>query len=172
MENKRINQLRMNKKNLMAGIVLSALVCSMGLSAQSVVHTSGGSFFGINGSVSYSVGQVFHAAAYSAGGSLYAGIQVPMEVAEGTGTDITEEAGETFSIYPNPANERITISLDEPVDNTADYILLDMPGRVVASGQLRSQKTEVGLDHLGPSVYLLRITRGDQKVSSFKIIKK
>jgi len=151
---------------------MATFVCCAGVSGQSVFQASGGDLFGVNGSVSYSIGQVFHTEATSGGGSLFAGVQVPIEVAAETGTAVTERTGVPFSIYPNPATEQVTITTDQPVRNQVTYALYDMSGREVASDRIRDVQTEIGIGHLDPSVYLLTISGENGEVSSFKIIKK
>lgn len=74
-----------------------------------------------------------------------------------------------LSVYPNPANNVITIS------NTADALIgsvkiTDLNGRVVATKQLNATEGQISIADLAAGVYMLNITT-DQGSGTKKIIK-
>ncbi len=70
-------------------------------------------------------------------------------------------AGAEFSVYPNPAHDRITVSME--VQQDADYVmeLMDFSGRVVLSenkSALSGLNTyELDLSHLAKGIYMLEV---------------
>ncbi|MES2627403.1 MAG: T9SS type A sorting domain-containing protein, partial [Bacteroidota bacterium] len=58
----------------------------------------------------------------------------------------------TWSSYPNPFNEKITVN----VSAGADYHIVDMQGRTVAEGTFSKGNNELNLTHLAKGVYHLK----------------
>lgn len=73
-----------------------------------------------------------------------------------------------FSIFPNPAQNVITIKATTKLDGSA-YSIYDNMGRVLASGKLNGEITMVELGHLAAGIYTLRV--GDNLKQTFKIVK-
>ena len=70
----------------------------------------------------------------------------------------------SFSIYPNPTIERLTISITEELCNVAIYNL---------SGQkvLQTEQTEVDVSGLPDGMYILRAQTADGNMYQDKFIK-
>lgn len=81
------------------------------------------------------------------------------------GHDIRVEA------YPNPATDFVHIRLQEPDYADFKFRLFDEQGRQVSSNKLEGIITEVSLKGKQAGVYFLVITKTNQEVSIFKIIK-
>jgi len=83
-----------------------------------------------------------------------------------------EPREEGISIYPNPARDNlyVTNNLREP-GRSLDYQVLDLNGKTMLRGKFRpGNKTDViDIEHLLPSVYIIRITDGEKfnQVSRF-----
>ena len=73
-----------------------------------------------------------------------------------------------FSIFPNPAQNVITVKATTKLDGSV-YSIYDNIGRVVASGKLNGEITMVELGHLAAGIYTLRV--GDNLKQTFKIVK-
>jgi hypothetical protein len=73
-----------------------------------------------------------------------------------------------FSIFPNPAQNVITLKATTKLDGSV-YSIYDNIGRVVASGKLNGENTMVELGHLAAGIYILRV--GDNLKQTFKIVK-
>jgi hypothetical protein len=71
-----------------------------------------------------------------------------------------------FSLYPNPTDSHLTISL---IDEKATYEIVSFLGQIVQSGTLSQEGIDVS--ELGAGVYILKVNRGQQTVSK-KFIKK
>lgn len=73
-----------------------------------------------------------------------------------------------FYVYPNPANDAISIELESSEDIT--YQLLNMAGRILLSGEISEGFFSIDLSSLNSGVYGLRIANGTATQST-KIIK-
>ncbi len=60
-----------------------------------------------------------------------------------------------FNIYPNPANDFISVKL--LMNPVALYNIIDGLGRIVKSGQFRTEKTTISIDNIDPGQYILKI---------------
>ena len=70
---------------------------------------------------------------------------------------MNEASISTFSIYPNPANENITISLSKPANNVAIEVY-DMYGKLLMAEVSKSGKQiDLSIADLSSGTYLLRV---------------
>lgn len=75
-----------------------------------------------------------------------------------------------ISIYPNPANEVLNISILKDVDFTNTTVsFVDVAGRQVLNQQINSFETTIQINHLPNGIYLLNI-RFSNETSTFKKI--
>jgi hypothetical protein len=85
-------------------------------------------------------------------------------------TGIDEQKPVTmFTVNPNPVTDRAIIRLDHQVIG-ASYFIHDLTGRMIGSGILRSEWTNLDVDHLLPGVYVFSVADGVNQ--SLKIIKR
>ena len=82
---------------------------------------------------------------------------------------IEVETPVNFSIYPNPATERLTIDAGTPVKATVQ--LMDLSGRVVVNIKMNQSLQQLDLSTLSDGIYMLRIMYGEQSITK-KIIKR
>lgn len=73
-----------------------------------------------------------------------------------TFTSIDENSSSlTFSIFPNPANDRLNIRLPGTIKE-ADYTIMDAKGRIMQKGIIHTDK-QVNTSSLSPGFYTLKI---------------
>jgi len=85
-------------------------------------------------------------------------------------TGIDEQKPVTiFTVNPNPVTDRAIIHLDHQFIG-ASYFIHDLSGKMVGTGILRSERTNLDLQHLLPGVYIFSIADGVNQ--SVKIIKR
>jgi hypothetical protein len=73
---------------------------------------------------------------------------------------IEELADNTFSIFPNPATNQLTVQLNEYVDNWYASVL-DASGKVVFSSAASGQTYTLNFESLSSGIYILEINLGD-----------
>jgi len=64
-----------------------------------------------------------------------------------------------WQVYPNPANEYLTVNFPSQYKNIR-YGIYDLTGRKIANGKISSSKNSIGLYHLAKGVYMLCIEDG------------
>jgi len=86
-----------------------------------------------------------------------------------TGIDETNPLSESLEVYPNPANDQITLQVNSYLLGST-YTLTDLAGRTIQTGQINSVKTEISISELTPGMYLLNHT--GQNHQPIKVMKK
>lgn len=80
-------------------------------------------------------------------------------------TGISDPAFKGVSVYPNPANEYVTIDTDGPIMVN----VYDAASRVVKTDKFTSSSNKLSLSDLASGVYHLRVTK-DGKVANYKLV--
>jgi hypothetical protein len=77
-----------------------------------------------------------------------------------------------IKVYPNPASDRITISLDKTLfeKNDVVFYLVNTLGQTLSVSSIEDAKTIIPLQNLPSGVYFYRITNGEETVKSDKLI--
>jgi hypothetical protein len=145
-----------------------ALFFLAGLQAQESSNAAGGEATGTGGKVSYSVGQLFYTSATGTNGSVGQGVQQPYEISVTTGINETS-INLKMSVYPNPTIDYLTLQAEE-MDNL-NYQLFDMQGKVIENKMVLKSNTTINMETLPKAIYFLKVTRENQIVKTFKIIK-
>jgi len=100
-------------------------------------------------------------------GSTRSNKQLVAGPAEDNSTSIDESILENMNVYPNPANEMFTISINA---NDWNYKLYDLSGRMVKSDNAQNTKMNVYLNDLERGTYLLEVEHKGSKITK-KVIK-
>ncbi|MFH0758622.1 MAG: T9SS type A sorting domain-containing protein [Bacteroidota bacterium] len=154
-----------------SGIVSVLFLSGISLPAQEVITSSGGSITGGEGSVNYSVGQVFHETFSSADGMLSHGVQQPYEILTEIGDEGIAWISLSVSAYPNPVKDILVLSTE--CDDYSDlvYQLFDMNGKQIENKGLDGEKMNIDMHGLGPSAYILKVVKSNKEIKTFIIIK-
>ncbi|KAB2915951.1 MAG: T9SS type A sorting domain-containing protein [Bacteroidetes bacterium] len=75
------------------------------------------------------------------------------------------------SLYPNPATDYITVSVDDIAGNNAIYKIYDLSGKQLIQSPASGATTQLGVGYLTAGTYLLRIENGSKSGSTFFIKK-
>lgn len=65
-------------------------------------------------------------------------------------------------VFPNPADDRLIIKLNE--DKPVTFELIDMQGRVILRDKTKGTRHEIAISHLPPGVYLLKWKEKSKKI--------
>ena len=76
------------------------------------------------------------------------------------------------SIYPNPTNDFINITLSEKVTNETNFVLYDIQGRSIVEKNTRDNFTRISTANLTEGVYLLSIKNGGLKTTKKIVVKR
>ncbi|MHA3787595.1 S8 family serine peptidase [Flavobacterium hauense] len=83
-----------------------------------------------------------------------------------TGVDSPLAAGDftkdSFSVWPNPAQDRLNISMASSLENGANATVYDIQGRVVLVSKISAADTELNIESLNTGVYMVKVVNGNK----------
>ncbi len=142
-----------------------------GLQAQESINTTGGDATGIEGSASYSVGQVVYQTHTGTNGSISEGVQQAFEISVVTTIEEAKDIKLIVSAYPNPTTDYLTLEVQDFELSTLHFQLFDINGKLLQNEKITSTQTSIIMSNLVPATYFVKITEGNKEVKTFKIIK-
>jgi len=84
----------------------------------------------------------------------------------GITTSITEiQANADMTVYPNPANERITVNLSSFTDENVNIEVFNMLGTKVLQHQVQGEQIDMDIHSLPAGVYIVRCTNMDKVIT-------
>lgn len=143
----------------------------IGINAQSITTTAGGTSTGSAGTVSYTIGQVFYSSSISPYIKITEGVQQAYEITIITGIKEAGEISLNITAFPNPTTNYITLKLDKYVITNLLYTLYDISGKQFLSEKIINKETIIKLENLPASTYFLKLTDNNKEIKIFKIIK-
>lgn len=159
------------KKFNVALIALCLFGYGTTIQAQNTISASGGNASG-SGTASYSVGQIVYTTNTSiTSGSVAQGVQQPFEISVITGIELAEDIMLVLSVYPNPANDFLTLKVENYDKKSLSYKLFDASGRLLKSIKVSGNETIISMANLFPSFYILKVIDNQKEIKTFKIIK-
>ena len=72
--------------------------------------------------------------------------------------------GTSINIFPNPANNFITVQTQFDPGNSTTYTIYDTVGKIVKNGNIYTQKAFIGLNEVPSGVYFLEVNNGIDKM--------
>jgi hypothetical protein len=139
--------------------------------AQNTIPTTGGNASGTGGSVSYTVGQVVATTISGTNGTIIQGVQQPYEISVVTALKETKDISLICSIYPNPTANFLTLKVGEYENANFCYWLYGVSGNLIETKKVLSGETQISLGNQVSGSYFLKMTSGNKKIKTFKIIK-
>lgn len=131
-----------------------------GVQAQTSVNAIGGNAWGSGGSANYSIGQVFYQAHSRTNTSIIEGVQQSYEILVVTQIEKVKGINLTFSAYPNPTIDILTLEVKKSDLSNLNYQLYNIQGKLLQSHKITEPKTNIIMSHLVPSVYFIKVTEG------------
>jgi hypothetical protein len=150
-------------------VFFTFLLC-FSLNAQSGTVASGNEATGSGGSVSATIGQIDFNYQSGSNGNLNQGLQQPYELDVTLGisnTSVTLEA----SVYPNPAQSNLTLTISNFNAQSYSYSLYDAAGKLISQHAVQSSSTQIDLKELANGIYLLSVLSGNVLEKQFRIVK-
>jgi ligand-binding sensor domain-containing protein len=105
------------------------------------------------------VGPVIRDIAVDANNDVWVGTSSGLTLISNTTTKLEEDVSASFSIYPNPASDQISIQLEEPLNANIEVAILDVSMRTVVKSSLNAgqQRMRMNLKMLTEGVYFVRV---------------
>lgn len=162
----------MNYIKLAVGIVLIFGLSSLHVNGQNAIPASGGNASGSGGSASYSIGKIAYSTNSGAGGTVSEGVQQPFEIYIITAIDLANDISLSFSAYPNPTTDFVTLGIDNIDFTNYSYQLYNINGQLLENKMLAGEETTIAMQNLVPSSYILKVFGNQKEFKTFKIIKR
>jgi len=138
------------------------------------INTSGSNAAGTSGTVTYSIGQVFYTYIGQSVYNVAQGIQHE-EVSQTliTPENSVEPKAEIY-IFPNPTTDFVNINIKglEFENEVPFYQLYDFQGRLIKQDTINQNETQISLNDLSSSIYILQVYVENKVLKTFKILKK
>ena len=161
----------MKFRNLKLNLVLFTGLGFTNLQAQQAVPASGSNASGSGGSASYSVGQLVFSYKTGTTGFMTEGIQQPFEVQVITGIDNARDIALSFSAYPNPTINYLTLKANNIDLTDLHYQLYNLNGQLLNEQAVTSKESSISMLNYAPAIYYLKVLDSQEVVKTFKIIK-
>ncbi|MCW4467383.1 S8 family serine peptidase [Flavobacterium sp. MFBS3-15] len=84
---------------------------------------------------------------------------------------IEDTASRMFNVWPNPADDQLTVSLPSGIEGEANVQLFDIQGRVVARESMSSPESTINIDGLSAGMYIVSVTNGSKTQTKKVVIK-
>ena len=139
--------------------------------SQEAVVVAGGNTESSEGSISYSVGQVFYITIENEDGTVSQGVQHPFEIFVETSIDEEDQISIFCSAYPNPTTGNLTLKVESFDTSEMIYQLFDFNGRIISNHSLSGTETTIDMTNLPSSTYFLKVLEGSKEIKTFKIVK-
>ena len=139
--------------------------------SQEIISSIGGVSSGSGGTSSYTIGQVFFNTIESDNGSLVQGVQQPFEF-QTLSTPALLTVQLTAVTYPNPTTDFVLLKILDTALENLQYTLFDLNGKTIVSKKINSFSTKITMKNFATGMYLLKLTKNNQPLKTFKIIKK
>jgi len=151
--------------------IVLLFVSPIGVCAQQASVAAGGNAIGNDGSVSYSVGQINYIVISGSNGSSIEGVQQPYEISVVTNFDEIKCISLSASIYPNPTEDNLTLYITNLEYDNLSFQLYDLNGKMLITDRIPGTQTQIRMNGLAPSIYLLKVMQTNTEIKTFKIIK-
>ena len=150
-------------------IVVTSLIVNTSLYSQSGFVTSGANHSSVDGSISYSIGQLGYTTQVSSSGNINQGLQQPYEFFT-VGTKAFKP-NISLSVFPNPTFDNLILKINDLSTKNLSYELIDLNGIVIGFSKILDNQTNISFKYLAASTYFLRISQENKFIHLFKIVK-
>ena len=138
--------------------------------AQKAVSANGGTATAAGHTVSWTIGEPVIATVTDANNTLTQGFhQTKITV---TAINDIQVSGVEIKVYPNPAQDFVTIYFSEPMEKTS-YLLFDLSGKLLEQRNIEANEAKIDMRGFAGGSYILKLNhRGSQPLQTFKIVKR
>jgi hypothetical protein len=142
------------------------------VNAQENITVSGGTLSGIDGAVSYSVGQIFYITYSGAKGSITQGVQQPYEISPISSINEFDGIDLICLAYPNPTSDLLFLQIENKDTNDFIFQLIDIHGKILDNQYVTCDNFTISMSGYESGTYFFKLLIKSQEVKVFKIVKK
>ena len=152
-------------------VLIFSTIFSFTAQSQDAIAISGGEATGSGGTSSYTLGQVFYTATTANNGSISEGVQQNFELFTLSNEQLMTVNLEAL-VYPNPSSDYVKLNITDNALTDLSYILMNIQGKILSSAKISSSFTPISLYGLSVGTYVLKVSKENNVLKTFKIIKK
>ncbi len=156
---------------LLLTIALLILLGITGIQAQQSLNAAGANASSSQGTVSFSVGQLFYQSIHGSNGSVAQGVQHPYEIWVVTGIEQAEGISLMATVFPNPTSDQLILNIGQFNTNDLFFQIFDINGKLLKRDRITTEQTFIDMASLAPAIYFVQISQANREVKTFKIIK-
>lgn len=148
---------------------LGVFVSLFGTAQQNSTAT-GGNASSVQGSVSYSIGQIDYQSSSSASGTVSQGVQQPFEIYPLAVDELFSSL--EINLFPNPTSDFIQLTIGDLSNNESlSYQLTDASGKLIQSSRITETSTQIDVQNLSAASYFLNVFVANKPAKAFTLIK-
>lgn len=148
----------MKKHYKKAILTVGCMCCFFGLHAQNTINSSSGNGISSDGNMSYVVGKINFIQPQEDSTNLITRLNSPQATA-------------SVTAFPNPTVDQLTLTVDRYDWSALSYEIRTLQGVLVSTNNLTGISTNVNVETLPSSTYLINIFNNHNLVSNLTIIK-
>lgn len=155
------------KKIFTSFILLTSSICFSQTNTLQVIGTAGNTATNANTQLSWTIGEPITNTATNPNNILTQGFNQSVLLI----TAIDEKQNSNITVSPNPTADFITISIHKNELQNAQYLLLDINGKLILQNKIQDTQTKISFTELPKATYFVEVLTNNQKTKTFKIIK-
>jgi hypothetical protein len=160
----------MNKLFIISLIFLTPLVADAQEPIRELISSSGNSHHNHSYYLDWSVGEVAIQTLEGTSGTLSQGFH--QGILEIKPLSDNSEHDVNIAVYPNPTSSIIKLATDENFDNELIIYITTLTGSKIYQGFARDNNWQFNFRNYASGTYIIQIIKNNQKIKTFKIIKK
>ena len=161
-----------NYSKIKSLFIVVFVILTLSVKSQQAITSAGGNAVGINGTASFSLGQIDYIYAKSASGSFSLGVQQAFDIEIIDGVEEVNNSLIICKIFPNPVAESLNLKIESEKAQIFKAFLYDLNGKLLENIDVTNNISEISMRNLAPAIYFLKVTENNKVVKSFKIIKR
>ena len=147
-----------------------SLIASVGFTQQ-VIIPAGGVITNFNGSIEYSLGQLFFINHSTNSGSIDEGIHQPSQSEMVTSIVELKDDFVRVEVFPNPSENLVHINLDTDLFSKTSYYLMDLRGRVIEHKQMNEREFIIDMTTRKSAIYILNVFVDGRNIFNTRVSK-
>ena len=140
--------------------------------SKQVIGPGGGVFDTGTNKLSYTTGEVVVGAMTSEDGSIQLGNRYYPSLDLSTLNTQSPELKLQVKVYPNPTTDYVVLKITDTALENLQYTIFDVNGKTIISKKITTSSTKITMKNYSIGMYLLKLTKENQPIKTFKIIKK
>lgn len=125
-----------------------------------------------NAEISYSIGQLFYDSHTVGNVSFLKGVQQSIVSISTSTEESFQFLEEQISIYPNPVDDFLYLTLDNKEDEEFYCRIYDINGQILVDEIFNFPRMRIDMQPFVPSLYLVRVFKNNTLIEDFKVLKK